>query len=115
MDRLTSGVPQYQYAIQEIITEYAEFMAKASPELEFITSFDTTKHHYQLIMTGWKGYERIYKVLMHFDIIADQIWVQQNTTQFDFIEDFERFGISKYTIVNGMIPAHRRQVLSDMA
>ncbi len=99
----------YSTAIQQILTEYAEYMA-TDDVLQVETLFDTQRHHYQIMVLGWQNNQRVYHNLMHLDIINGQIWVQNNNTQFTLIEDFDRLHIPRKDIVNGLIPARRRQI-----
>ncbi|MBN8586985.1 MAG: XisI protein [Rhodothermia bacterium] len=100
-------------AVQHILIECAEY-GKPPEGMKFETVFDTENDHYLWLILGWDGNRRIYNCLIHLDIIDEQIWVQQNNTEFTLIEDFERFGISKYNIVNGMIHANRRRMLENV-
>lgn len=103
MDKLAN----YRQAIQQMLSEYADYMP-IRENLTVETVFDTTHDHYQLVMLGWQGHERIYTPLLHIDILNGKIWVQLNETQFTLTEDFDRFNIPHQDIVNGLIPARRR-------
>lgn len=102
---------QYKRAVQQILSEYAQYMA-TSDDFQLETIFDTERNHYQLMVVGWRGHERIYSPLLHIDIIDGKIWVQNNNTQFTLIDDFDKFGIDRQDIVNGLIPAHRRRAVA---
>jgi hypothetical protein len=99
----------YSNAIQQILTEYAEYMTTDDDVLQIETLFDTKRHHYQIVVLGWQNNKRIYHNLIHLDIINGQIWVQNNNTQFTLIEDFDRLNIPRKALVNGLISARRRQ------
>ena len=99
----------YQTAVINILSEYAVFMANADKHLSFQTLFDNERHHYQISVVGWENNQRIYKNLIHIDLIDNKIWVQNNNTQFDLLEDFEQHHIPKNDIVNAMIPERKRQ------
>jgi hypothetical protein len=100
----------YSNAIQQILTEYAEYIT-TDDILQIETLFDTQRHHYQIVVLGWQNNKRVYHNLIHLDIIDGQVWVQNNDTQFTLSEDFERFNICKKDIINGLIPARRRHIL----
>lgn len=102
-------IKTYSDAIQQILTEYAEYMS-TDDLLQVETLFDTKRHHYQIVVLGWQNNKRVYHNLIHLDIIDGQIWVQNNNTQFTFVEDFNRFNIPRKDVINGLIPAHRRQI-----
>jgi hypothetical protein len=47
---------------------------------------------YQLMRVGWNGLKRMYHSVMHFDIKAGQVWIQQNMTDVDVAEELVEMG-----------------------
>ncbi|MCU0543438.1 MAG: XisI protein [Oscillatoriaceae cyanobacterium Prado104] len=45
--------------------------------------FDPVRDRYRLIPVVWKGLERIYYTVIHFDIKDGKIWLQRNATDID--------------------------------
>jgi hypothetical protein len=75
-------------------------------EYEFV--FDTENNQYQLLANGWQNGKRIHHVMLHFAIRGQYVWIEENTTEMEFLETFLEYGIGKDQIVLGFYPpAHR--------
>jgi len=53
---------------------------------------------------GWKGLERVYYTVLHFDIKDGKIWLQQNATDIDVGQELLEMGIAKEDIVLRLHP-----------
>lgn len=78
---------------------------KIEPE----TVFDIQNNHFQLLLKGWSGYKHIFKIAFHLDIINDKIWLQQNNTELDIVDELICKGVPKTDIVLGFIAPNNRQ------
>ena len=103
MDKLE----HYRMCIKKLLEEYSQIKAE-SEEVASELFFDPVRDHYQLMRVGWKGLERIYHTVLHFDIKAGKIWLQQNTTDIDVAQELIEMGIAKEDIVLGLHPAYKR-------
>jgi hypothetical protein len=97
----------YRSCIQTLLKRHSQY--KSSEEnVETELLFDTVNDHYQMMRIGWKGLKRVYYIILHFDIKADQIWLQQNTTDIDVGEELVSMGVPKKDIILGLHPPYKR-------
>jgi XisI protein len=94
-----------QKAIWNIFEPIQEWHTRGI-EYEFI--FDTQNNHYQLLMQGWQNDKRVYHVMVHFAIRGDLIWIEENSTEMEFVDEFLEQGIGKDRIVLGFYPPVHR-------
>ena len=102
MDKLD----HYRTCIQTLLEQHSQ--SKTQEEVENELFFDTVRDHYQLMRVGWKGLNRVYHTVLHFDIKGGKIWLQQNTTDVDVGQELQDMGISKEDIILGLHPAYKR-------
>ena len=102
MDKLE----HYRTCIQTLLEQHSQF--KTQEEVENELFFDTVRDRYQLMRVGWKGLNRVYHTVLHFDIKGGKIWLQQNTTDVDVGQELQDMGISKEDIILGLHPAYKR-------
>ncbi len=101
-------VKKYQSFLLDFLNEYAQRMNRP-PEANSYVIADKENHHYQLVVTGWRGIKRRHTIPFHFDIVDDKIWVQLNNTDVDLDSVFEDAGIPKKDIVVGWHPESLRK------
>jgi len=107
MDKLE----KYRQIIQEVLTEYASRkLLNEEKADEFVrqTVFDTKNDHFQVMNVGWEEFDRTFSIPIHIDIKNGQVWVQQNMTDYDFIEDLLEKGIPKEDIILAFHPPYKR-------
>ena len=96
MDKLQ----QYRQIICQVLTEQAHPYSHSNDvETEIIC--DTEHDHYQLAYVGWENQQRIFNLILHFDIKNGKIWIQHNGTEIDFAEELVISGVPKQDIVIG--------------
>ncbi|MGB0562800.1 MAG: XisI protein [Spirulinaceae cyanobacterium] len=100
-------ISHYRACIQTLLTNHSHYR-QTDEEIETLLCFDVERDHYQLMRVGWRGLERVYHTVLHFDIRDGQIWLQQNTTDVDVGEELVAMGISKAEIVLGLHPPYKR-------
>ena len=108
MDRIN----KYRQIIQDVLTEYGSHKiagTEKSEEFETQLIFDTKHDHYQILHVGWKHYDRTFSCPIHIDIKDGKVWIQQNMTDYDFIEDLLEKGIPKENIVLAFHAPYKRQ------
>ncbi len=102
-------IAKYRKAILEVMEDYIN--KRKTPEaIEFQIITDDVHHRYQLVMLGWQDRERIYHMLMHMDLIADKIWVQEDNTEYGAANFLLEKRIDKKEIVLAYFSEfHRKQ------
>ena len=96
----------FQNFIIKALTVFCEKGPK-NKSYKYQTILDKENHHYLVQSIGWKNGIRVYKVLIHFDIIDNKIWVQENRTEEDFQNELQEFQILKEDIIIGYLePIH---------
>lgn len=104
MDQLET----YRSSIKQILTEHAE-NSTFEDGVKPVLVFDDEHGHYQLIYIGWRGDQRVFGPVMHFDIEDGKIWVQYNGTEDAVAERLVAMGIPAADIVLGFHSSFKRQ------
>ena len=106
---MSSDAAIYRQVIESVIVEYADFFGqKEGIEQAFV--FDRDRDRYLLIETGWQRQKRIYSPLIHMNIKADKVWIQQDGTEDGIAIDLEAAGIPKDKIVLAYMSLERRKI-----
>jgi hypothetical protein len=67
-------IKQYRQIIRQVLMEQAHPYAHSNNvETEIIC--DTEHDHYQLTYVGWEEQQRIFNLILHFDIKDGKIWI----------------------------------------
>jgi hypothetical protein len=103
MDKLE----HYRSCIQTLLEKQGQSKPR-NEDVENELIFDSNRDHYQLIRVGWKGLERIYYTVLHFDIKGGKIWLQHNATDIDVGQELIEMGIAREDIVLGLHPPYKR-------
>ena len=104
MDKLQ----QYRKIIRQVLTEQAHpYTYSNDVEAEIIC--DTEHDRYQLIYVGWEEQQRIFSIVMHFDIKDGKIWIQYNGTELSIAQILVDRGVPASDIVLGFHSAFKRQ------
>jgi XisI protein len=103
MDKLE----RYRSCIQILLEKHSQFQPH-NEDVENQLFFDPVRNRYQLMRVGWKGLERIYYTVLHFDIKDEKIWLQRNATDIDIGQELLEMGIDREDIVLGLHPAYKR-------
>lgn len=104
-------IEKYRSIIQEVLTEFARprlLGEDNADEFDKHLIFDTVRDHYQVLYIGWESFNRTFGCPIHIDIKNGKIWIQQNLTDYDFIEDLIEKGIPKNDIVLAFHPPYKR-------
>jgi hypothetical protein len=104
MDKLQ----QYRQIIQDILAEQAHPYAH-SPNVDAQIIYDTKNDHYQLCYVGWEEQQRIFGVVLHFDIKDAKIWIQYNGTELPIAQLLTEKGVPNSDIVIGFHSPFKRQ------
>ena len=98
---------KYRQIIKEVLSEYAQYKP-INGDIENIPIFDETHDRYQLVSMGWEGKKRVYGCVMHIDIKADKVWLQNDNTDANIAQELVMKGIPQTQIVLGFQPEHYR-------
>ncbi len=106
MDKVTN----YRRCIQEMLESWvSQGPVKEGVESQLL--MDTHRDHYQWMRVGWNGSQRVYHIVMHLDIKAGKVWIQQNMTDEDIAQVLMEAGVAREDIVLGLQPAYKRGLL----
>ena len=104
MDRLS----QYQQIVRQILTEHAHpYSHSDDVETEIICDFEND--HYQLSYVGWEDQNRVFNLILHFDIKEGKIWIQHNGTESAIAQILVERGVPASDIVLGFHSPFKRQ------
>jgi hypothetical protein len=93
---------RYEKAILGILNEYAKIKyANVTGGNQLI--IDEKNHQYQVVTIGWDGDQFVHDCPMHFAIIDNKVWIQQNMTEWEVGEMLEEAGVAKSDIVVGFL------------
>jgi hypothetical protein len=101
-------IEYYRNIIQSLLTDYAAIPI-ANGSIDCYTVFDPKQNHYQVMNVGWDGHRRVYGCVLHLDIQAGKIWIQQNMTEMRIGQKLMELGVEKEDIVLGFQPPELRQ------
>lgn len=105
MDKLS----QYRAVLETLLQDYASVRKSATPNIKTQLVTDTVHDHYQLLAMGWHNNRFVYNVMLHFDLIDGQVWIQQNNTDVLVGDELIQRGIDPDDIVLGFISEQARQ------
>jgi XisI protein len=97
----------YRNCIQTLLEQQSHYRSH-DEGVESELFFDTVRDRYQLMRIGWKGLNRVYHTVLHFDIKDGKICLQQNTTDIEIGQELLDMNIPKEDIVLGLHPAYKR-------
>jgi len=103
MDKLE----RYRSCIQTLLFKHSQSKSR-NEDVENELFFDPVRDRYQLMRVGWKGLERIYYTVLHFDIKDEKIWLQHNATDTDIGQELLEIGVAKEDIILGLHPPYKR-------
>jgi ketopantoate reductase len=104
MDEIT----KYRRIIRELIQRYAAFRpARGDVQIEVI--LDEGLDHYELMYAGWNGPYRIHGSVLHIDIRAGKVWIQQDGTEDGIAEELVAAGVPREHIVLAFKPPDVRK------
>jgi XisI protein len=107
---MDNQLKKYRQIIVQLLQKYADMPSISDPnsELEEQLILDTERDHYQILTIGWEKSHRVYYPILHIDIKKYKIWVQEDATDFNFVEQLESLGVPKSDIVLAFHPPYKR-------
>ncbi|TAE41741.1 MAG: XisI protein [Runella slithyformis] len=100
MDKITN----YRRILDEVLESYASIKKSLTPNIKTQKLIDRESDHYQLLSIGWHNNRFVYMISLHFDIVNDKIWIQQNNTDVLIADELVERGVPKTDIVLGFVP-----------
>ncbi len=104
MDKLVN----YRNWIKELLTNYADHHSNKKKDVEEELIFDENRDHYQIMAVGWENRRRVYFSIFHLNIKDGKIWLQENSADYNIVDDLLERGVPPSDIVIGFLPAHVR-------
>ncbi len=101
-------VKNYLQQVEKLVRDYASVPLANEPDVHNHVLVDSQCHRYLLLSMGWSKGRYIHNVVLHIDIIGQQIWIQANNTDRLIAEELVEAGIPKQAIVLGMQPPEVR-------
>lgn len=99
----------YRSIVTDLLTKYSQYKPSYG-KVEIEQIFDRENDRYLLLAIGWNQQKRIYGTTIHLDIQDEEIWIQQNTTEFDLASDLVEMGVPKQDIAIGFHTPKMRQL-----
>lgn len=103
MDR----VKQYKTYVADLINKCASYKP-VNLDIDRQSIVDHENGHYQVMSVGWRDSERIHHCVIHIDIIADKMGLQEDATDLGIAEELVELGVPKSDIVLAFYPPHKR-------
>jgi hypothetical protein len=94
-------------AIRSILEHIAQPGIPSEPEYQLI--MDATNQHYAVVVSGWRGMERIHGIVVQIDLRDGLVWIQVDNTDYDVAQRLVDLGVPKNRIVLGFQPPSVRQ------
>lgn len=104
MDKITN----YQNILIHLLEDRYKLSHPLSPGVRAEMVIDKENHHYILMYVGWEKDRFSYYAALHFDIIEEKIWIQQNNTEDEIVDDLAAGGVHKSDIVLAFLPPEMR-------
>lgn len=89
--------------IEKVLTEYAA-IPWAHGDVKSEVVFDRDRDHYLLLIIGTDGVRKVHGVLVHIDIVGDQVLIQRDGTELGMAPKLARGGIAKQRLVLAFNP-----------
>ncbi len=101
--------------LKHIIADVHARIAKADDaHVQSYMICDEATDNYLILLVGWDVTGRVLGPCLHFRIYQDKVWVEENTTDFDSVEECLTAHLSKDDIVLGFLDPQER-AYSDFA
>ena len=84
--------------IEKVLQDYADFLG-SDDQVQIECVFDREQGHYLLVEVGWEDTHRIHSTLIHIDVIAQKLWIQQDNTEESVYDELVSAGIAPEQIV----------------
>lgn len=113
---MAGAIANYHQIVQDLLTTYAQ-IPYLQADLKDETIFDQLAGRYLLVTVGWQGRKRINTIVLHLDVVDDQVIIQCNNTDQDITQELIAAGIPATAIVRPrpIETEDEREIVSTMA
>ena len=101
-------VERYIQIVQQLLNDSVSLPVSNTANIDREVVFDTKHHRYLLLSLGWFKGQRVHHVVIHIDIIDEQVWIQANNTDRLIAEELVEAGVPPQSIVLGLQPPEIR-------
>ena len=105
---MDNAINQYQQIIKQVLTEYVEYMADDTSQTEDVLLFDDENKAYSLFNVGWQNGRRIQIMIVLMRVVGGKIYVEEDNSDYDFVEQLLTAGIRSRDIVLAWHPPEMR-------
>lgn len=95
---MAGAIANYHQIFQDLLTTYSQ-IPYLQADLKDETIFDQLAGRYMLVTVGWQGRKRINTIVLHLDVVDDQVIIQCNNTDQDIAQELIAAGIPATAIV----------------
>ena len=99
---------KYSRILSQLVKKHYQMARPHLPEMRVEMIIDRKHHHYILMYIGWERERFSYFSALHFDIIEGKIWIQQNNTEDELVDELQAKGIEANEIVLAFLPPEMR-------
>lgn len=104
-------VKQFQKSIKTVLQDYLlQFSPSKTKAVETLLSTDDQHGVYMVLKNGWRGKERIQKILIFVRLVGEKVWVEEDWTDFDVVGRLMEAGIPQENIVLAFHPPNMRSL-----
>lgn len=113
---MAGAVTNYHQIVQALLTAYSQ-IPYLQADLKDETIFDQLAGRYMLVTVGWQGHKRINTIVLHLDVVDDQVLIQCNHTDQDIAQELIAAGIPADAIIRPQPSTvdTRRETIATMA
>lgn len=111
---MAGALKDYHRIVQALLTKYSQ-IPYLQENLKDETIFDRTTGRYMLVTIGWQERKRVNTIVLHIDILDDQVIIQCNNTDQDIMQELVDAGIPAAAIVQPQAPEHNQKDESLLA
>jgi hypothetical protein len=97
---------------RQIICQFLQDFAKDDSEAQLI--FDLERDCYLVMHVGWRNDYRIYGCAIQLDLIDNQVWIQNNSTEIYVDRELIKRGIDPQDIILGFRSPSVREKIASM-
>jgi XisI protein len=94
-------------AIQTVLEDIAQPGKPSDVAYQIVK--DNENHHYQVIVSGWRGMKRVHGIIVQIDVRGDLVWIEADNTDYDVAEALIKLGVPRDKIVLGFQPPSLRK------
>lgn len=108
MDQLTN----YQTIIRKLLENYlGRHQGSSQPTtVENLLITDDEHGHYMVLKNGWDGKDRVQHIPIYIRLVQNQIWVEEDWTDFEVVDRLIQAGIPQTDIVLAFHHPGMRQI-----